>query len=54
MDIGSKQVLPLTTTKIGLHSAQEPLREYKGVLVSKFAAQLKKRFSLVFFYFNWY
>lgn len=39
MDIGSKQVLPLTTTKIGLHSDQEPLRKYRGFGVLKFAAQ---------------
>lgn len=42
MDTGSKQVLPLTTAKTGLHSAQESLRKYRGFLMSKFAAQLNK------------
>lgn len=45
MDIGSKQVLQLTTTKRGLHSAQEPVRKYRGCLLLR---RKKKRFNVVF------
>lgn len=33
MDIGSKQVLQLTTAKRGLYSAQEAVRKYRGCLL---------------------
>lgn len=53
MDIGSKQVLPLTTTKIGLHSAREPLRKkIQRVFSIEICSSIKKKISAFFLISN--